>query len=287
MNYILNLLRGVLIGIAEVIPGVSGGTIALIVGVYQRIIDSAAAVSRIAASALKLRFSEIPASFRQIDFRQLLPLLAGMLLAIFGAASIIEPLLESSPEIMRGLFFGMIAISLYVPYRLAASSWQLRDYLLAALAAGLSFALLSLPRAAEASPPLLMVFFAAALAVCALVLPGVSGSFLLLAIGFYAPTIAAVNDRDFVYLGVFVLGAIVGLLSFSSALSWLLENRRKATLVVMTGLMVGSLRAIWPWQDQSGNLMSPASVEPVLAVLAGVFIVGSVMLIESRVHKAQ
>lgn len=287
MKPVLNLLRGVLIGIAEVIPGVSGGTIALIVGVYQRIIDSAAAVSQIAADAIRFRFSDIPSTVRRIDFKLLLPLLAGMLLAIFGAASIIEPLLESSPEIMRGLFFGMIAISLYVPYRLASSSWQVKDYLVAALAAGFSFALLSLPRAAEATPALPLVFFAAALAVCALVLPGVSGSFLLLALGFYAPTIAAVNDRDFAYLGVFVIGAIVGLLLFASALSWLLENKRVVTLVVMTGLMFGSLRAIWPWQDEAGALLQPSSLEPALAIAAGILVVGSVMLIESRIHKAQ
>lgn len=287
MNLVLNLFRGVLIGIAEVIPGVSGGTIALIVGVYQRIIDSAAAVSEIAANALKLRFAEIPKSFRQIDFKLLLPLLGGMLLAIFAAAAIIEPLLESSPETMRGLFFGMISLSLYVPYKMAARKWMTRDFLVAFLAAGFSFVLLSLPRAAEATPALPIVFFAAALAVCALVLPGVSGSFLLLAIGFYTPTISAVNERDFAFLGVFALGAILGLLLFASALSWLLENKRKLTLVVMTGLMVGSLRAIWPWQDELGGLQPPSSFEPLLALGVGVLVVGSVLLIESRIGKPQ
>jgi putative membrane protein len=99
----------------------------------------------------------------------------------------------------------------------------------------------------------------AAFAVCALVLPGISGSYLLLALGMYAPTLAAVNDRDFGYLGTFVLGAILGLASFVSLLQWLLEHKLKMTMVVMTGLMIGSLRALWPWQSESGGLLAPES----------------------------
>lgn len=268
------------------IPGVSGGTIALIVGIYQRVIDSAAAASRAIAQLLRLQFAEAKKSFGEIDFRLLTPVLIGMFSAIFLAAAIIEPLLESSPEIMRGLFFGMILISLYVPYRMV-SKWRPGDYAIALLAAAVSFALLSLPRAASQTPELVAVFFAAAIAVCALVLPGVSGSFLLLALGFYAPTIAAVNERDFGYLGVFVLGAIAGLMLLSSLLSWLLAHRARITLVVMTGLMLGSLRAIWPWQEAEGNLLSPDTLAPWVAMLAGAAVVASIMIIESRIKKAQ
>jgi putative membrane protein len=132
-----------------------------------------------------------------------------------------------------------------------------------------------------------MVFLAAAVAVCALVLPGVSGSFLLLAIGFYAPTITAVNDLDLGYLSVFVLGAIVGLALFSSALRWLLVNLRSITLVVMTGLMLGSLRALWPWQDNVGQLGSPVSLTPLVFFAVGAMIVALFLWVQSRASKAQ
>ena len=278
-----------MIGVAEVIPGVSGGTIALIVGVYQRIIDSAAAFTR---GVLKLRTMEVgtlKSEFKKIDLGLLVPLGVGMLSAIVLAAAALEPLLENEPEIMRGLFFGMILISLVVPYRMAAQSWAARDYLVAFIAAAIALGLMSLPRAAEFEPNPIMVFLGATVAICALVLPGVSGSFLLLALGLYAPTIAAVNDRNWAYLLVFVLGAVVGLGAFSTLLSWLLENKRRITLVIMTGLMLGSLRALWPWQQEQGGVLAPTTFEPLIALAAGVLVVGGLILwqakLDSRSHQ--
>ena len=282
LSIALNALRGFLIGVAEVIPGVSGGTIALIVGVYQRIIDSAAAFTKGVLQLRRLDFSALGQEFRKIDLALLLPLGLGMLSAIVLAAAALEPLLENEPEIMRGLFFGMILVSIYVPYRMAAKNWILKDYAFALVAAAVAFGLMSLPRAAEFEPSLWIVFLGAIVAICALALPGVSGSFLLLALGLYAPTIAAVNDRNFLYLGVFVLGAIVGLGAFSTLLSWLLERKRRITLVIMTGLMLGSLRALWPWQDEQGAVLSASGFEPVLALVAGVVAVGGLILWQAR-----
>jgi putative membrane protein len=287
VTFLANLVRGFLIGTAEVIPGVSGGTIALIVGIYERIIASAAALAGAIGDLLRLRIKSIPSRLKGVDFRLLVPVLVGMFAAIFAGAAMLEPLLESQPEIMRGLFFGMILVSLIVPYRMAASHWNLSDYLLGGVAAAISFGLLSLPGSEVTQPSYLIVFLAAAVAVCALVLPGVSGSFLLLVMGFYAPTIAAVNDRDPVYLGIFVLGAVFGLAIFAKGLNYLLTSRRRATLVVMTGLMLGSLRAIWPWQLEGGGLESPTSAGPALAIVAGVAVVGLIMVLEIRFSKAQ
>ena len=269
-------------GVAEVIPGVSGGTIALIVGVYQRIIDSAAAFTRGIFQLRTVNFKGIGAEFKKIDLGLLIPLGIGMLSAIVLAAATLEPLLENEPEIMRGLFFGMILVSLYVPFKMASSIWRPRDFVLALGAATVAFSLMSLPRAAEFEPSLWIVFLGAMVAICALVLPGVSGSFLLLALGLYAPTIAAVNDRDWTYLLVFVLGAIVGLGAFSTLLSWLLENKRRITLVIMTGLMLGSLRALWPWQEEQGAILPASSVEPLVALAGGVVLVGSLILWQAR-----
>ena len=280
-----NALRGFLIGVAEVIPGVSGGTIALIVGVYQRIIDSAAAFTRGVIELRTLNFVGLKQEFKKIDLGLLVPLGIGMLSAIVLAAAALEPLLEKEPEIMRGLFFGMILISLFVPYKMAAKRWVVKDYLFALMAALIGFGLMSLPRAAEFEPNLLVVFLGATVAICALVLPGVSGSFLLLALGLYAPTIAAVNDRDWVYLLVFILGAIVGLGSFSTLLSWLLANQRRLTLVIMTGLMLGSLRALWPWQNESAEVLTPSSIEPLWALVAGFLAVGALILWQARLDR--
>ena len=278
----LNALRGFLIGVAEVIPGVSGGTIALIVGVYQRIIDSAAAFTKGVLQLRTMNFAGLKREFKKIDLALLLPLGAGMLSAIVLAAAALEPLIENEPEIMRGLFFGMILVSLYVPYKMATKVWVARDYLAAIVAALIAFGLMSLPRAAAFEPNLLVVFLGATVAICALVLPGVSGSFLLLALGLYAPTIAAVNDRNWLYLLIFILGAVVGLGAFSTLLSWLLSNKRRITLVIMSGLMLGSLRALWPWQDQQGTILSPDGFGPVVALTVGVVVVGGLILWQAR-----
>ena len=278
----LNALRGFLIGVAEVIPGVSGGTIALIVGVYQRIIDSAAAFTKGVLQLRTFNTAGLKSEFKKIDLALLLPLGIGMLSAIVLAAAALEPLIENEPEVMRGLFFGMILVSLYVPYKMATKVWVARDYLAALLAALIAFGLMSLPRAAAFEPNLLVVFLGATVAICALVLPGVSGSFLLLAIGLYAPTIAAVNDRNWLYLLIFILGAVVGLGAFSTLLSWLLTNKRRVTLVIMTGLMFGSLRALWPWQDQQGTILSPDGFGPVVALTVGVVVVGGLILWQAR-----
>jgi len=285
--FVANLVRGLLIGTAEVIPGVSGGTIALIVGIYERIIASAAAASRALGALFTLRLKDSKEQLRQIDFPLLLPVLLGMFAAIFAAAAILEPLLEMQPEVMRGLFFGMILVSLIIPFRMAAQRWVAQDFLVAALAAAISFSLLSLPALGAAAASLPTVFLAAAIAVCALVLPGVSGSFILLALGFYSPTIAAVNERDVTYVGVFALGAVVGLALFSSMLSRMLERRHRVTMVAMTGLMLGSLRAIWPWQSPAGTLEAPTSVAPAMAIMGGGILVLIIMVIEARRAKAQ
>lgn len=279
----LNALRGFLIGVAEVIPGVSGGTIALIVGVYQRVIDSAAAFTKGVLHLRTFNTGALKGEFKKVDLGLLVPLGVGMLSAIVLAAAALEPLLENEPEIMRGLFFGMILVSLYVPYKMASSIWHPRDFVLALGAAAVAFSLMSIPRAMEFEPSLLVVFLGATVAICALVLPGVSGSFLLLALGLYAPTIAAVNDRNWPYLLVFVLGAFVGLGAFSTLLSWLLENKRRLTLVIMTGLMLGSLRALWPWQGVQGDMLPASNFEPLVSLAVGIVLVGCLILWQARV----
>jgi putative membrane protein len=257
---LLNFIRGSLIGIAELIPGISGGTIALITGVYKRIIDSAAEAVRGIVLLFGFSKSNLAKStnhFKAISWSLLIPMLIGMITAIFVGAGIVEPLLEQYPTLTKAVFAGLIAASLVVPITLSGMRWKLVHYLVLLVSALAAFAFTSIPRAADADPSFIVILVSAAFAVCALVLPGISGSYLLLALGMYAPTIGAVNDRDFGYLGTFVLGAILGLASFVSLLQWLLTNKIKMTMVVMTGLMIGSLRALWPWQSETGAILMP------------------------------
>jgi putative membrane protein len=286
---LLNFVRGSLIGIAELIPGISGGTIALITGVYKRVIDSAAEAVRgivLLFGFSKANFAKSTTHFKAISWSLLIPMLIGMVTAIFVGAGIVEPLLEQYPTITKAVFAGLIAASLFVPITLSGMGWKLSHYLFLLVSAAAAFAFTSIPRAADADPSFIVIVVSAAFAVCALVLPGISGSYLLLAVGMYAPTLAAVNDRDFGYLGTFVLGAILGLASFVSLLQWLLANKLKMTMVVMTGLMIGSLRALWPWQSESGALNAPENGFGIELLMFGVgsMVVLALIVIERRME---
>jgi putative membrane protein len=215
-------------------------------------------------------------------------MLVGMVTAIFVGAGIVEPLLEQYPTVTKAVFAGLIAASLFVPITLSGMGWKLSHYLVLLLSASAAFAFTSIPRAADADPSFIVIVVSAAFAVCALVLPGISGSYLLLALGMYAPTLAAVNDRDFGYLGTFVLGAILGLASFVSLLQWLLANKIKMTMVVMSGLMIGSLRALWPWQNETGAILMPEDSFGLELLMFGVgsAIVFGLVILERRMgHK--
>ena len=288
---LLNFVRGTLIGIAELIPGISGGTIALITGVYKRVIDSAAEAVRgivLLFGFSKSNLEKSTTHFKAISWSLLIPMLIGMVTAIFVGAGIVEPLLEQYPTVTKAVFAGLIAASLFVPITLSGMGWKLSHYLVLVLSAFAAFAFTSIPRAADVDPSFIVIVVSAAFAVCALVLPGISGSYLLLALGMYAPTLAAVNDRDFGYLGTFVLGAILGLASFVSLLQWLLANKIKMTMVVMTGLMIGSLRALWPWQNETGAILMPEANFGVELLMFGIgsAIVFGLIVIERRMgHK--
>lgn len=283
---LLNLVRGGLIGVAEVIPGVSGGTVALVVGIYERVVTSASAIVSGLLHLIRLQFSLAAKDFARVDWRFLLVLLVGMFSAVIGGAALLEPLLENEPELTRALFAGLIVASLLVPFKLAGR-WEFWHFGLALIAALAAFSLTNLPRAQEAEPLWWQIIGAAAFAVCALALPGVSGSFLLLAMGFYAPTISAVNDRDFGYLGLFLLGAIIGLGAFSKVLEFVLARYKTITMVVMTGLMVGSLRALWPWQEANGAVAAPDTsvVTALIVFVIGLVIVFGLIFAEARLSR--
>jgi putative membrane protein len=292
------LVRGALMGVAEVIPGVSGGTVALIVGVYQRLLAAISQGVLAARQVLGLAGARPSLSLgmrtlRSLPWSLLLPVAAGMVTAVVLGARFIEPLLDEHPVRMRALFFGLVLAGSLVPVRMVARTapgrWRWQDLPPAVLSAALLFWLTGLPPGSIEQPGALLIVGSAAIAICALALPGVSGSFLLLSIGMYAPTIQAVNERNLTYIGLFALGAIVGLGSFVSLLTWLLAHRPRITLVIITGLMLGSLRALWPWQGPDRELLAPGADVPivVLLALAGMAFVAILLMVERRLGLAE
>lgn len=284
---LLDLFRGVLIGAAEVVPGVSGGTIALLVGVYNTLIGSASVIVRAVVRIFSPLRGDLWREVARLPWWRVGAILVGMGSAIVLAARVLEPLIELYPEHTRGLFAGLIMASLVVPLRMAGGIRGWKDSFVVVVAAALTFFLTGLPAGSIDNPSMWVVMLAAALAICALVLPGVSGSFLLLSIGLYEPTIQAVNDRNFGYLGVFAVGAVLGLGSFVVVLQWLLANRTRITLLVMTGLMAGSLRALWPWQTDDRQLMAIGSngAEVGAWALVGLVAVSVMVWLERRYHR--
>lgn len=288
-----NLVRGTLIGAVEVIPGVSGGTVALIVGVYATLIDAASHLVRgIVATTDVVRgrgFERSAAHFRAVRWGVVAPVLIGMVIAVIVGAQVLAPLVKAYPTETRAVFGGMIAASLLIPVRMLGRGWSWRLGLIALMAAAAAFVLTGLPTATMAEPPLGVVALAASVTVCALVLPGLSGAFLLLVFGLYETTLVALNERDLPYIAAFALGAVVGLSIFVNLLRVMLRRYHALMLALMTGLMLGSLRALWPWQDEFGQASAPGTDAGTIALLAvaGAALVLIVVAMQARLARGR
>lgn len=282
-----HVLRGALIGGAEAVPGVSGGTVALVTGVYEALINSAGHVVS-AVRALPTDRARARAEFAAVRWDVVVPVALGMAPALVIALRFLGPMLEAHPVPMRALFLGMVAASLVVPIRMVGGWWRPREVLIAVAGAVVAFFLAGAPQLTS-EPSLPLVFFAASVAVCALTLPGVSGAFLLLMFGVYERASAAVRDFDFAFIGVFVAGMVFGLSLFVKILQWLLTHRRRITLVAMTGLMVGALRAMWPWQTEDRGLLAPQGQEllALALALAGAAVVLGIIWLERHAEVRQ
>lgn len=284
-NPIGNLLRGALIGVVETVPGVSGGTVALVTGIYDELIGAG---HEMTAAARRLitgpdRLAGMRTHLRALPWILVIPLLIGMAGAVLTLAGPVSRLVEQHPQTMRALFLGLVAGSVLVPVRLSGGRWRLPELLLFVAGAIAGVVLTSLP-STSVEPSPWIVAPAAAIAVCALVLPGVSGSFLLLSIGLYQPTLQAVDERDLRYIAWFGLWAFVGLVVIVRVMRHLLVAHHRGTMVVLAGVMIGALRSLWPWQDDAGALHAPGADWPLLLALAvaGVLAVQLLVLVEAR-----
>lgn len=238
-------LKGVAMGAADVVPGVSGGTIAFISGIYEELIDS---ISKVNLATLRLWKKEgFPSMWSELNGNFLISLALGIALSIISLAKLIRHLLETQPILIWSFFFGLVLASIiYVAKQI--TRWNLGTIILLIAGAFTAYFVTTLtPQTTNASYP--YVFLSGALAICAMILPGISGSFILLLLGMYKPVLDAIHDKNIGLLATLMLGAIVGLLSFSRLLKWLFDHFENLTLAVLTGFIIGSLNKIWPWKE--------------------------------------
>ncbi|MDX1538335.1 DUF368 domain-containing protein [Arsukibacterium sp.] len=288
-HYLQWLIKGLAMGAADVVPGVSGGTLAFILGVYERLL---AAISAVNITAVKLLLrGRLKAFWQHIDGTFLLCLFSGILLSIFSLANVISYLLIHRPVPLWAFFNGLILASL--PVLLRSVSWTMVRGLLLLL--GVMFAVVVGSLAPVQLEPAPYIFFlAGAIAICAMILPGISGSFILLILGMYAPVMLAVTELQFGILALFASGCLIGLLSFSRFLNWLLKHYHDATLALLTGVVVGALYRIWPWQFQQ-QLLSPGQYQQladsdfllaVVACVAGILVITLLLNLERLFYQA-
>ncbi|MDG1252816.1 MAG: DUF368 domain-containing protein [Schleiferiaceae bacterium] len=254
MNFFWILLKGLGMGAADVVPGVSGGTIAYITGIYQRLLDSIAAIGGKGWSAW--RSEGILGLWKAVDGNFLVALGSGIAISILSLSKLVLWGLNLHPQIVWGFFFGLIIASLPLVLRGISKRDILR--LSPAWIGGIGLGvLLSFLSPAQAELTLTYTFFSGAIAICAMILPGISGSFILVLLGSYEGILEALHARDWPHILVFMTGAVVGLLSFARLLRRLFGRYPKGMIVLMAGFIAGSLVKIWPFQAEFAQQASP------------------------------
>ncbi len=243
-QYFIITLKGMAMGAADVVPGVSGGTIAFISGIYEELITS---INNINWSLIRLwRTSGIKAVWKQINGNFLLALVIGIAISIFSLAKFIGWLLENEPVLLWSFFFGLVLASILFVGK-AIEKWNAAAVFMLVFGAGIAYFVTTLPPTSNATA-LPFLFLSGALAICAMILPGISGAFILVLLGAYKTVLDAVDAKDFKILITVALGALFGLLSFSRLLKWMFNHHRNMTLAMLTGFIIGSLNKIWPWK---------------------------------------
>ena len=245
-DYIIISLKGMAMGAADVVPGVSGGTIAFISGIYEELLNSISSFNLSLFSVLKNEgFMKV---WKMVNGRFLLALFIGICISVLSLAKLIENLLENHPILIWSFFFGLVLASIiYIAKQIKI--WNIKCYLY--LIFGLIFAyyITTLnPVLTQNSSPWFL-FLAGMIAICAMILPGISGSFILVLLGAYKPILNAINTKDFFSIIIFMAGAILGLLTFSRVLKWLFSKYKNYTLALLIGFITGSLNKIWPWKE--------------------------------------
>jgi putative membrane protein len=251
-DYILTFIKGMSMGAADVVPGVSGGSIALIAGIYQKLLDSIKSIDKTALGFL-FKF-QIRNLWEHINGSFLFTLFAGILTSIFSLSKLITYLMGNHPIPLWSFFFGLIIISAVIILK-DIKRWNFGVISALIIGTVAAYWITGLPPTTTPDA-IWFTFVAGAIAICAMILPGISGSFLLLVMGQYERILGAVTDKNFLIIAVFGAGCVVGLLSFSRLISWLLKHYHAITIAVLSGFMLGSLNKIWPWKEILSYRMS-------------------------------
>ena len=240
------VLKGMAMGASDVVPGVSGGTMAFILGIYQELIGSIKDVANpdLIKALFSLNFKKI---FEIINWQFLIAVAMGIGIAIVSLAGILEYLLENQPVFLWSFFFGLVLASIIMVQK-QVNSWGPGPIIAVVLGTVGAYWLVGrVP--AETPNTWWFLMLSGMIAICAMILPGISGSFILVLMGKYQTVLGAVNDRDIMTLLFIAIGAVIGLVTFAQILSYLFKNYNDLTVAVLIGLMIGSLRKIWPWKD--------------------------------------
>lgn len=275
-------------GSADIVPGVSGGTVALVLGIYERLIDNIHRGASALRSLLSRDGSGAVSKAKSVEWGWLLSLLAGILIAIAALSAIIEQLLDEQAIRTSSVFLGLVAGSVVIAWRLIDMRTVVHGTI--AISVGIAlFLVLGLRSDTHAAGPELVtrpiwVFvLAGALAICAMILPGISGSFILVMIGMYTEIIGAVNDRNLAVLAATGIGCIIGLAAFSTLLNWLLEHHHDVVIAAMVGLMLGSVRVLWPWPNGTSTTSLGAPQDDVIIPFALIIVAAAVVVGVERI----
>jgi putative membrane protein len=261
-KYLFIGLKGMAMGAADVVPGVSGGTIAFISGIYEELLE---AISKVNFKLLKtLRSEGIKAAWEQVNGSFLASLFIGIFISIISLAKTIKWLLENEPVLLWSFFFGLVVASIiYIGKQV--HKWNIKIIFLGFLGILFGYTITVIPATNTSDINYFFLIFAGAIASCAMILPGISGSYILLLIGVYPAVMTAITTRDYKIIAAIGLGVIIGLLSFSRLLKWLFTNHKNEMLIVLTGLMLGSLNKVWPWKETVSTYMnSHGVIKPLL-----------------------
>lgn len=256
-DYGLLLLKGMGMGAADVVPGVSGGTIAFIVGIYEELIDS---IKSINAASLKMLFTgKVAAFWKAINANFLFSIVGGIAISIFSLAKLITWLLTDHPVLVWSFFFGLVLASTWFVSK-DIKKWDWKTILSFVIGAVVAF-YITVATPAETPSNLFFIFLCGAIAICAMILPGISGSFILVLLGKYFYIMEAVKTFNIKIILVFICGAAIGITSFSRVLSFALRRFHDITIAVLAGFMLGSLNKVWPWKTVVETYLDSHGVE--------------------------
>lgn len=244
LDYVFITLKGIAMGAADVVPGVSGGTIAFISGIYEELISS---INNINLSLFTtLRKEGLKAFWDKANGNFLLALFSGIFISVLSLAKFLSWLLENQPILLWSFFFGLVLASIFFVGK-EIKKWTTATVVIFIVGAAIAYFITELPPN-ENVESLPYLFLSGALAVCAMILPGISGAFILVLLGSYKTILDAVHERDIKIVITVALGAVFGLLSFARLLKWMFSHYKNITLALLTGFILGSLNKIWPWK---------------------------------------